>query len=207
MVVVRLFLWLIILGLLASPVIAWYGLEDAPLVAESAEVNVRDVQWAKAFLKQYDPRNLPDGKITTITANQGQINTALAAALAQEADVLLRNCVRHADGVNADRCFEAMRGAGVAPDAASFEYLVKTKCAAFDARGVPTRDAHGYPVSKPTRKKLDQIFEVWERLFARWCTVLLEKVDAEGIAWERWIPKSMVVNNLGGGELEIKKPA
>ena len=48
---------------------------------------------------------------------------------------LLRNCVRHADGVNADRCFEAMRGAGVAPDAASFEYLVKTKCAAFDARG------------------------------------------------------------------------
>ena len=34
------------------------------------------------FLKQYDPRNLPDGKITTITANQGQINTALAAALA-----------------------------------------------------------------------------------------------------------------------------
>ena len=80
MVVVRLFLWLIILGLLASPVIAWFGLEDAPLVSESAEVNVRDVQWAKAFLKQYDPRNLPDGKITTITANQGQINTALAAA-------------------------------------------------------------------------------------------------------------------------------
>ena len=48
---------------------------------------------------------------------------------------LLRNCVRHADGVNADRCFEAMRGAGVTPDAASFEYLIKTKCAAFDARG------------------------------------------------------------------------
>ena len=48
---------------------------------------------------------------------------------------LLRNCVRHADGVNADRCFEAMRGAGVEPDAASFEYLVKTKCAAFDAVG------------------------------------------------------------------------
>jgi hypothetical protein len=37
--------------------------------------------------------------------------------------------------------------------------------------------------------------------------LLLEKVDAEGIAWERWIPKSMVVNNLGGGELEIKRPA
>ena len=48
---------------------------------------------------------------------------------------LLRNCVRHADGVNADRCFEAMRGAGVTPDAASFEYLIKTKCAAFNARG------------------------------------------------------------------------
>jgi len=37
--------------------------------------------------------------------------------------------------------------------------------------------------------------------------LLLEKVDAEGIAWERWIPKSMVVTNLGGGELEIKRPA
>jgi len=48
---------------------------------------------------------------------------------------MLRNCVRHADGLNADRCFEAMRQAGVAPDAASFEYLIKTKCAAFDARG------------------------------------------------------------------------
>lgn len=82
MVVVRLFLRLIILGLLASPVLAWFGLEDAPLVVESTEVNVRDVQWAKAFLKQYDPRNSPDGKTTTITANQGQINTALAAALA-----------------------------------------------------------------------------------------------------------------------------
>ena len=46
---------------------------------------------------------------------------------------LLRNCVRHADGVNADRCFDAMRSAGVEPDVASFEYLVKTKCAAFDA--------------------------------------------------------------------------
>ena len=43
--------------------------------------------------------------------------------------------MRHADGLNADRCFEAMRQASVAPDAASFEYLIKTKCAAFDARG------------------------------------------------------------------------
>tara|TARA_B110000977_G_scaffold35316_1_gene47257 strand:- start:550 stop:2823 length:2274 start_codon:yes stop_codon:yes gene_type:complete len=48
---------------------------------------------------------------------------------------LLRNCVRHADGINADRCFELMRDAGVTPDAASFEYLIKTKCAAFDAVG------------------------------------------------------------------------
>ncbi|MGB0629793.1 MAG: hypothetical protein ACPGRZ_03785 [Alphaproteobacteria bacterium] len=82
MIVVRLFLWLIILGVLASPVVAWYGLDDAPLVTESAKVNVRDIQSAKDFLNQYDPRNLPDGRITTITANQGQINTALAAALA-----------------------------------------------------------------------------------------------------------------------------
>lgn len=82
MIVVRLFLWLVILGVLASPVVAWYGLEDTPMVTESAKVNVRDIQSAKDFLKQYDPRNLPDGKITTITANQGQINTALAAALA-----------------------------------------------------------------------------------------------------------------------------
>jgi hypothetical protein len=37
--------------------------------------------------------------------------------------------------------------------------------------------------------------------------VLLEKVDAEGIAWERWIPKSMIVSDLGGGEYKIKRPA
>ena len=37
--------------------------------------------------------------------------------------------------------------------------------------------------------------------------VLLEKVDAEGIAWERWIPKSMIVNDLGPGVLQIKRPA
>ena len=81
MIVIRIFLWLIILGVVASPVVAWYGLEDTPMVTESAEVSVRDIQSAKDFLKQYDPRNLPDGRITTITANQGQINTALAAAL------------------------------------------------------------------------------------------------------------------------------
>ena len=37
--------------------------------------------------------------------------------------------------------------------------------------------------------------------------VLLEKVDSEGIAWERWLPKSMIINDLGQGQLEIKRPA
>ena len=82
MIVIRLFLWLVILGVLASPVVAWYGLDDKALVTSSPTVNVRDIQSAKDFLNQYDPRNLPGGKITTITANQGQINTALSAALA-----------------------------------------------------------------------------------------------------------------------------
>jgi len=90
MIVIRLCRWLIILGVLASPIVAWYGLEDTPLVTESAKVNVRDIQSAKDFLKQYDPRNLPDGKITTITANQGQINTALAAALAAAPQLKVR---------------------------------------------------------------------------------------------------------------------
>lgn len=82
MIVIRLALWLIILGIFASPVIAWYGLDDAPLVTKGPEVGVQDINSAKAFLEQYDPRNLPDGKITVINANQRQINTALAAALA-----------------------------------------------------------------------------------------------------------------------------
>jgi hypothetical protein len=82
MIVIRICLWLIILGVFASPVVAWYGLEDEALVTSGPKVNVRDIQSAKDFLKQYDPRNLPDGKITRITATQGQINTALAAALA-----------------------------------------------------------------------------------------------------------------------------
>ena len=41
--------------------------------------------------------------------------------------------------------------------------------------------------------------------------MLLEKVDAEGIAWERWIPKSMIVKVLDhtmvSVEMEIKRPA
>lgn len=82
MIVVRIFLWLIIIGIIASPVVAWYGLEDTPLVTKGPEVGVRDINAAKSFLEQYDPRNLPDGKITVINANQRQINTALAAALA-----------------------------------------------------------------------------------------------------------------------------
>lgn len=80
MILIRLVLWLIILGIFASPVIAWYGLDDKPLVTKSANVRVGDINSAKAFLQQYDPRNLPDGKITVIKANQSQINTALAAA-------------------------------------------------------------------------------------------------------------------------------
>lgn len=82
MIVIRLFLWLIILGIFAAPVIAWYGLDDKPLVTKGPQVGVRDIDSARAFLEQYDPRNLPDGKVTVINANQRQINTALAAALA-----------------------------------------------------------------------------------------------------------------------------
>ena len=82
MIVIRIFLWLVIIGVFASPVVAWYGLEDTALVTKGPEVGVLDIAAAKSFLEQYDPRNLPDGKITTINANQRQINTALAAALA-----------------------------------------------------------------------------------------------------------------------------
>jgi len=82
MIVIRIFLWLIILVVIASPFVAWYGLDDKPLVTSNAKGSVRDVQSAKKFLKQYDPRTLPGGRITIITANQGQINTALTDALA-----------------------------------------------------------------------------------------------------------------------------
>lgn len=82
MIVIRIFLWLIIIGIFASPVVAWYGLDDTPLVTKGPEVGVQDINSAKKFLEQYDPRKLPDGKITVINANQRQINTALAAALA-----------------------------------------------------------------------------------------------------------------------------
>jgi hypothetical protein len=81
MIVIRAFLCLITLCVIASPFVAWCGLDDKPLVTSSAKVGLKDVQSAKEFLKQYDPRNLPDGRITTITANQSQINTALTAAL------------------------------------------------------------------------------------------------------------------------------
>ncbi|CAN0445043.1 unnamed protein product, partial [Discosporangium mesarthrocarpum] len=82
MIVIRIFLWLIIIGIFASPVVAWYGLDDTPLVTKGPKVGVQDINSAKKFLEQYDPRNLPDNKTTVINANQRQINTALAAALA-----------------------------------------------------------------------------------------------------------------------------
>ena len=37
--------------------------------------------------------------------------------------------------------------------------------------------------------------------------VLLEKVDSVGIAWERWLPKSMIVSRDVPGQLEVKRPA
>jgi hypothetical protein len=37
--------------------------------------------------------------------------------------------------------------------------------------------------------------------------VLLEKVDSAGIAWERWLPKSMIISRNNPGELEVKRPA
>ena len=56
MIVIRLFLWLIIIGIFASPVVAWYGLDDTPLVTKGPEVGVKDINSAKAFLEQYDRR-------------------------------------------------------------------------------------------------------------------------------------------------------
>lgn len=81
MIAVRIILWLIILGVLASPIVAWYGLDHTPLVTKSPTIDLGDVRAAKDFLDQYDPRNLPDGKVTTITADQRQINAALVTAL------------------------------------------------------------------------------------------------------------------------------
>jgi len=88
MIVIRFLLWLIILCVIASPLVAWYGLDDKPLVISSAKVVVHDVQSAKDFLKQYDPNNLPDGRITIINAKRGQINTALAAVTMFKARIL-----------------------------------------------------------------------------------------------------------------------
>ena len=79
MIVIRFFFWLIILCVIASPLVAWYGLDDKPLVISSAKVGVQDIQSAKDFLKQYDPNNLPDGRVTIVNANQRHINAALAA--------------------------------------------------------------------------------------------------------------------------------
>ena len=74
MVVVRLFLRLIILGLLASPVLAWFGLEDAPLVVESV---VRDVQWAKLFYNTIPERPMAKSRQLLPTKVR---STALATA-------------------------------------------------------------------------------------------------------------------------------
>ena len=81
MIAVRILLWLIIIGVLSSPVVAWFALDDQPLVTKSPSISLGDLKEARAFLNQYDPRNLPDGRVTRITANQRQINTALATAL------------------------------------------------------------------------------------------------------------------------------
>ena len=103
--------------------------------------------WENMLSENVEPNEVTYTVFVKGLAQSGRLDEAMAlietlcaegSAVAPNVrtfSTMLRNCVRHADGLNADRCFEAMRQASVAPDAASFEYLIKTKCAAFDARG------------------------------------------------------------------------
>ena len=79
MVVVRLFLRLISVPL---PPVYGSGLKTRHWLSKAPRSMSAMSSGPKLFGSN-DPRNPPDGKITTITANQGQINTALAAALAR----------------------------------------------------------------------------------------------------------------------------
>ena len=81
MIAVRIILWLLILGVLSSPLVAYYGLEDQPLVTKTPTAGASDLKSAMEFLGQLDPRNIRDGKPTRITTNERQINMALASAL------------------------------------------------------------------------------------------------------------------------------
>ncbi len=81
MIAVRIILWLLILGVLSSPLVAYYGLEDQPLVTKTPTAGASDLKSAMEFLGQLDPRNIRDGKPSRITTNERQINMALASAL------------------------------------------------------------------------------------------------------------------------------
>ena len=118
---------------------------EAALSDRNLEIPVRGAHYphVHAQLEGFARRALYDRFVALL-------RTGVAAALAADA-------ARAGDG-------DPPEGGGAAGAAIPPRLLFRCgewagKFTAFDARGVPTQDAHGYQISKPMRKKLDQIFE------------------------------------------------
>ncbi|PPR12008.1 MAG: hypothetical protein CFH41_00041 [Alphaproteobacteria bacterium MarineAlpha11_Bin1] len=90
MIIVRLCMWLFVTGLVASPVIAGYGLENAPLVTENSKIVHRNTPSTKILPSYLNSLRVSNGDIATNITKNRNVETALSAALAAIPHLKLR---------------------------------------------------------------------------------------------------------------------
>lgn len=78
-----LFIWLLIpLALIGGPVAAIvFGVENQPLVRQSATLTPEDIERGHLLLERYDPRRMKADEITTVYAREDELNSALMGGL------------------------------------------------------------------------------------------------------------------------------
>lgn len=82
MLLFRLILGLPALAIAAAALIAWFGLDDAPMLQKRGGIGTSDIASAVRLVEQLDPRAAVPGRKVTVSATVDEINAALRLALA-----------------------------------------------------------------------------------------------------------------------------
>src|SRR5262249_22917948 len=78
----RFVFWLLLIGVLFSPVIlAWFVLDDTPIVGQEDSLVFSDVKDLKGVAKRFDPRQMDASTTTDVVASEDELSSALMAAL------------------------------------------------------------------------------------------------------------------------------
>jgi hypothetical protein len=72
----KLVFWTIILGVVSAAGIAWFSLEQQPLIKQVSELSHTDIARAKQIIKQYDPRQKPAGTVQVMRISERDLNLA-----------------------------------------------------------------------------------------------------------------------------------